>query len=249
MDGANLACLKEKFNPLKSGRGKLVGMTIAKRITKARQDAEMSKSELARVVGVTPSSVTQWESGETKSIEGENLAKIAVATGVDAVWLATGKAAKHKVKMARSDYNVTAAPLYRQVPLISWVQAGTMKDIQVNFEPGEGDRWESPTEKEIGKRGFALVVEGDSMDDGTDRAIPAGWLIFVDPDMGYFPNAYVIAKDVQTQRATFKKLTTDGGRWYLTPLNKQYQAIEIESPDLRIIGVVTEARPPSRKLI
>ncbi len=59
----------------------------------------------------------------------------------------------------------------------------------------------------------------------------------------------MIAKDVQTQKATFKKLTTDGGRWYLTPLNKQYQAIPIDKPELRVIGVVTEVQAPARKLV
>ena len=69
-------------------------MTIGERITKARTDAGLSKSALARAVGVTPSSVSQWESGTTQSVEGANLAKIAEACRVDAVWLATGRASK-----------------------------------------------------------------------------------------------------------------------------------------------------------
>jgi len=86
------------------------------------------------------------------------------------------------------------------------------------------------------------------MDDGTDKGVPEGWLIFVDPDIGPSPGSFVIAKDVATQGTTFKKLVYDGGRWFLKPLNRQYAAIEIDSPDLRVIDVVTEARPPSRKL-
>jgi SOS-response transcriptional repressor LexA len=144
--------------------------------------------------------------------------------------------------------NVRYAPPQRAaVPVISAIQAGRMKEIGYVPELGAGDRFESPEHK-LGARGWAMVVEGDSMDDGTDKGIPAGWLIFVDPDIAPTPNSYVIAKDVATQAATFKKLVYDAGRWYLRPLNRQYQAIEIDSPELRVIGVVTEARPPSRRL-
>lgn len=90
VDG-NLACLKHNFNPLNNLGMKIVVMSIAKRITKARIDAGLKKSQLAKLAGVTPSSVTQWETGETKSIDGRNLVKIAAACGVDAVWLATGQ--------------------------------------------------------------------------------------------------------------------------------------------------------------
>lgn len=145
--------------------------------------------------------------------------------------------------------NVRYAPLARMaVPVISSVQAGKMKEIGYVPEVGDGDRWERPDHK-LGKRGWAMVVEGDSMDDGSDKAVPEGWLIFVDPDVAPTAGKYVIAKDVATQAATFKKLVYDAGRWYLKPLNRQYQAIEIDNPELRVIGVVTEARPPSRKLV
>ena len=123
-----------------------------------------------------------------------------------------------------------------------------MKEIDHVPNVGEGDQWESPEHK-LGPRGWAHIVQGDSMDDGTDKAIPEGWIIFVDPDLAPVAGNFVIAKDVGTQSATFKKLTYDGGRCYLKPLNRQYQAIEIDSPALRVIGVVTEARPPSRRLV
>lgn len=147
-----------------------------------------------------------------------------------------------------ADANVRVPKQFTSVPVISWVQAGNFQDIEIHLHPGEGDRWEAPREKKLGPRSFALLVEGDSMDDGTDAGIPEGHIIFVDPDLAPFPNAYVIAKDVETQRATFKKLTTDAGRWYLMPLNKQYDKIPIDKPELRVIGIVTEAQAPARRL-
>lgn len=52
----------------------------------------------------------------------------------------------------------------------------------------------------------------------------------------------MIAKDVSTQRATFKKLTYDAGRWFLKPLNPAYSTIEIDDPAIRVIGRVIEFR-------
>ena len=234
------------FNGLKSGPFKMADMNIGTRITKARSDAGLSKSQLARAVGVTPSSVTQWESGETKTIEGGNLAKIAVACGVDAVWLATGKGNKSSTHNAGS--NVRAVAHNRPVPVLSWVQAGHMRDIDHVPDPQLGEWPVIEPQFKVGIRAWALLVEGDSMDDGTEKGIPAGWIIVVDPDKAPSPNSYVIAKDTATQQATFKRLVTDGGRWYLKPLNPQYPMVEIDDPALRVIGVVTEARPPSRKL-
>lgn len=141
----------------------------------------------------------------------------------------------------------TARPQNRPVPVISLIRAGTMKEIGDLPHLGEGEVWEAP-DYNLGPRGWAHVVEGDSMDDGSEKAIPEGWIIFVDPDLAPKANSYVIAKDVSNQHATFKKLVYDAGRWFLKPLNKQYQAVEIDSPELRVIGVVTEARAPSRRL-
>lgn len=48
-------------------------------------------SELATIAGVKPPSVSDWRSGKSKTMEGENLLKVAKYLNVDPVWLATGK--------------------------------------------------------------------------------------------------------------------------------------------------------------
>lgn len=73
----------------------VLNVTLAERVKKAREAAGLSKSDLARLCGVSPSAVTQWESGETKTLEGENLATAADALHVSAMWLATGKGEEH----------------------------------------------------------------------------------------------------------------------------------------------------------
>lgn len=134
------------------------------------------------------------------------------------------------------------------VPVISLIKAGAMKTQEYLPDFDEVAKWETPDEK-LGARGWAHIVEGDSMDDGTEKGIPEGWLIFVDPDIEPQHNHFVIAKDVTTQATTFKKLIFVDGKWYLKPLNRHYQPKEIDSPELRVIAVVTETRAPSRKLL
>lgn len=128
----------------------------------------------------------------------------------------------------------------KSVPLISWVKAGSWSAIEDHFYPGEADEWVPTQHKSISKGAFALRVEGDSMTAPSGMSFPEGCKIVIDPERVPKTGDFVVAKDVSTQKATFKKLTTDGNRWYLKPLNPAYQAIEIDDPAMRVIGVAVE---------
>lgn len=146
--------------------------------------------------------------------------------------------------------NVTELDPQRiRVPLISWIQAGEFSDVVDLFHPGEAVQWEDAIKSNPSRHSYALMVEGDSMVSQTGvHSFPPGTVLIVDPERAANAGDFVIAKDVQTQKATFKQLTTDGARWYLKPLNTQYPTIEIDDPALRVIGRVIEAKPPSVKL-
>lgn len=175
----------------------------------------------------------------------------------------TGKLTNGTVDELRRSENHVAEPLAgykldnirpvdgrRPVPLISWVQAGMWTEIQDNFLPGEAESWVAPMHSKPNGHAFALVVDGDSMTSpySGGRSFPEGTVLIVDPDMGYGPGDFVIAKDVLTQQATFKQLTTDGGRWYLKPINPSYATMEIDDPAIRVIGRVCEFQLPGGKL-
>ncbi len=98
-------------NLLKASGFSVLNVTLAERVKKAREAAGLSKSELARLCGVSPSAVTQWESGETKTLEGENLVRAADALRVDALWLATGKGEEHPRLMRLGE--MTSRAVYR----------------------------------------------------------------------------------------------------------------------------------------
>ncbi|MFT4196960.1 MAG: helix-turn-helix transcriptional regulator [Pseudoxanthomonas sp.] len=61
------------------------------RIRTARLLAQLSQARLAQAVGVQRSAVSHWESPSGKRPNVDNLRRIAVATGTQFEWLATGR--------------------------------------------------------------------------------------------------------------------------------------------------------------
>ena len=244
--------------------------TIAERLKHARTaHKDWSQGQLASAAGVAQSTIGNIESG--KRFGRESLYKIARALDVSYEWLldgegemraqaghASGNIASINVRpvagVANTDRanqvgNVSEIKKRAIVPLISWVQAGEFSEVLDIFHPGEAVQWEEAYHSNPSTRAYALLVEGDSMDRGSGSPnFPAGTILIVDPDRASHAGDYVIAKDVATQRATFKQLVTDGARWYLRPLNPVYPTIEIDDPALRVIGRVIEFKPPGGKL-
>ncbi len=65
--------------------------TFGQRLTAARRRADLSQAELARRIGVNPSSINRIESGESKGAKPEHLAALARVLDVSMEWLATGQ--------------------------------------------------------------------------------------------------------------------------------------------------------------
>lgn len=123
------------------------------------------------------------------------------------------------------------------VPVISWVQAGQWSEIIDSHHPGDGEAFVSVPGR-VGKHGFALRVEGDSMmNSGAGDSFPPGITIIVDPDVQAKTGSYVVVRLDNEDQATFKQLIIDGGKRYLKPLNDRYPLMEITAP-ATICGVV-----------
>lgn len=69
---------------------------IGHRIRQARErvDPPLSQASLAREVGVSRVSVSQWEKGEIRNLRHENLLRVAKALGVSVHWLLSGAVAE-----------------------------------------------------------------------------------------------------------------------------------------------------------
>jgi phage repressor protein C with HTH and peptisase S24 domain len=60
------------------------------RLTEAREAKKINKSTFAKMVGVSAPTVTDWENGNTKMIEGANLVKVCSVLDISAEWLLHG---------------------------------------------------------------------------------------------------------------------------------------------------------------
>jgi len=232
--------------------------TLSQRVKFVRKHRDMTQAELSKASGVHQSDISKIERGETLKPTG--LLALARALNCNAHWLDTGDgewaldlkyAQIEKAHLAASD-NTRPSASWGRVPLISEVQAGQWADICDNFNPGQADEWIRPNASKPGKHAFALEVVGESMTSPFVGpgvlTFPEGTTIIVDPDQAADAGHFVVAKDVATQKATFKKLMYDGGRWYLKPLNPDYKIVEIDDPAVRVIGRVIEYIPKGGKL-
>jgi len=66
-------------------------MTSQQRIRLARRHAAMSQTQLAQAVGVQRSAVSHWEAPQGKNPSVQHMREIAMVTGVQFEWLATGR--------------------------------------------------------------------------------------------------------------------------------------------------------------
>lgn len=208
---------------------------LAIRLKATRKELKLTQEQLAERSGVSQSDISKIERRAT--IKPVGVLALARALGCNPYWLESGMGEKSQTG------NVQAVTKRGRVPLISWVAAGKFGEITDMYQPGEAEQWEDVVDNQPGENAFALRVKGESMTSpypGSDT-FPDGTVIIVDPSRSCDAGDYVVAKDVGTQEATFKKLVTDSGRWFLKPLNPSFPTIEIDDPALRVIGKVIES--------
>ena len=85
--------------------------TFGERLTEARDRTGLSKSKLARLVGINKMTVTSLENQTNKSTTPENLFKFADILHCSARWLATGQGDIDGDENDRPSYNVSSEQL------------------------------------------------------------------------------------------------------------------------------------------
>ncbi|MGR3982500.1 LexA family protein [Pseudoalteromonas sp. 1181_04] len=203
---------------------------LNQRIKRLRKLNGYTQKELAKYVGVSHGSISQWES-EITSPKGAQIQPLAKALKVDVMELLQGTGFAS---------NIEAGPeITGTVPLISWVQAGAWKEIEeVNFVSESVSRYR--TTAKVGPNAFAVRVVGDSMTSTSGgRSIPAGSVVIADPDIEPQSGRVVIARLDDSNEATVKELVIDAGRSYLRPFNQTFPTIAING-NCSIIGVVKQ---------
>jgi transcriptional regulator with XRE-family HTH domain len=233
---------------------------FGERVKLRRKELKLSQEKLAKLAGVSQTTIAQIERGRNEA--STRILEIARALGVRAEWLSDERADKFPAKhiSAGADLLVTSQngdliaiaeakvgpnisgknetkpgpELQGKVPLISWDRARTW-DLSMHA-PDEtaAGRWLfCPAEHSAAT--FCLENNTDTMDDGARGSYREGEILFVDPLVPPGPERDVIV-DLPNGRVVFRRLKEDSEGIYLLALNGR--RIERWQDGMRVRGVV-----------
>lgn len=208
----------------------------------------------AILLGKDISQVSQWlnksidfKTGKPRNISARSCRQIEAKLGLPVGWMDTQHAAEAELLFSRSggeskefDVNVRPVPIgVREIPVISAIQAGKLKEISDPYPPGAGFARVFTDDMNLSQWTFALEIEGDSM-------LPVfveGDRVIIDPEMTPNPGEYVAARNSHAE-ATFKRyrprgIDKSGNEIFeLVPLNEDYPTMRSDSEPLQIIGTM-----------
>lgn len=116
--------------------------SLARRLREAREEAGLSQREVARQLGIAPSTVSRWERGEARP-RSDALPRLAEVLGVSVEWLAgEGSGPVH--------------PNWKRIPILGVIRAGSPSYAEEDIVGWVQTLAET-------KADFALIVHGNSM--------------------------------------------------------------------------------------
>lgn len=206
--------------------------TLGDNLKSIRKAKKMTQKELAQKSGVKQSVISDLETGNAKSTG--SILELANALGVTAEELKKGV-------ISTLDNNV--APVSSKlIPVLSWVQAGTMTSVEA-IDPKNINEWLPPLSADDPDGCFYLRVVGVS----NYPTYAEGDYILVNPS---YQVCDLISEDLVVVRsnsdATFKKLVIESDeRKYLQALNPNFQPNIIEFEEgMELVGLVIDAFRP-----
>ena len=202
--------------------------TLGENLKKIRKAKKATQKELAQKSGVKQSVISDLETGNAKSTG--SILELANALGVTAEELKKG------VFDEASLTNVAPVTV-RMAPVLSWVQAGTMTNVEA-VDMSQIEEW-LPLPDGDCEKCFYLKVQGLS----NFPDFQEGDYILVDPTLQFSDmNSGDIIVVRKFDDATFKKLVieTDGSK-YLQALNPEFKPNIIPlDENCRFVGEVVD---------
>lgn len=205
--------------PPARSRRKNAEMEFTANLKRFRERRGLNQAHLAELVGVAQATVQRWESGKREPNHAD-LEKIALHLGVTVAQLFGGDGADHRPAGAE---DLVDFPLLGAVPAGPWNEAVRLSSDTVSVPASEAPR-----------QGYALRVEGDSM----DLVVPEGTRILVDPtDTDLWPTkCYVVMNEYGD--VTFKRYLDNPARLVPCSSNSSHREIQLSSGGFRILGRV-----------
>ncbi|MEG0828071.1 MAG: XRE family transcriptional regulator [Acinetobacter sp.] len=202
--------------------------TLGDNLKKIRKAKKVTQKELAQKSGVKQSVISDLETGNAKSTG--SILELANALGVTAEELKKGVFDENAL--------MNVAPVtVRMAPVLSWVQAGTLTNVQA-VDMSQIEEW-LPLPDGDCENCFYLKVQGLS----NFPDFQEGDYILVDPSLQFSDmNSGDVIVVRRFDDATFKKLVieTDGSK-YLQALNPEFKPNIIPlDEDCRFVGEVID---------
>ncbi len=207
--------------------------TLGENLKKLRKAKKMTQKELAQKSGVKQSVISDLETGNAKSTG--SILELANALGVTAKKIKKGITPDF-------DNNVVSITSNKLIPVLSWVQAGSMTSVE-SINPSDITEWLPPLSSDDPDGCFYLKVVGIS----NFPTYQDGDYILVNPS---FQVCDLLSEDLIVVRnntdATFKKLIIESDeRKYLQALNPNFQPNIIEFEEgMELVGLVIDAFRP-----
>lgn len=202
--------------------------TLGENLKKIRKAKKMTQKELAQKSGVKQSVISDLETGNARSTG--SILELATALGVTAEELKKG--VFDEVSLTNV---VPVVP--RMAPVLSWVQAGTMTNVE-SVDMSQAEEWLPLPEGDCEKC-FYLKVQGLS----NYPEFHEGDYILVDPTLPFCDmNSGDIVVVRKFDDATFKRLVIEpDGTKYLQAINPEFKPNIIPlDQDCEFVGEVVD---------
>lgn len=229
---------------------KLCPMDRHERIAKAIKASGKQKQQIANECGVSGASVSQWISGESKSMKPENLFALAKATGFRAEWLAIGVPPERDGEpdavmigdlspwddSTPLDDDEVELPLYKEVELAAGSGRTTVQEV-----PGRKLRFSYATLRATGVDPAAAVcakLKGNSM----EPLIMDGSTVGIDTATTHITDGEIYALEHDGMLRVKYLYRLPGGGTRLRSFNRaeyedeDYTPEQLAAANIRVIG-------------
>lgn len=199
---------------------------IARILRERREKLGMSQEELALRVGVSSSLITKLERGlqDVTKMRAINLSRL-----LDVLELSPADLGLDKIPGVEVGHRIPRNFLL--APVLGEAVGG---------RPYE---YELPVPKNLHRRSTGVfVVSGDSMDDGTERAIKDGDILLVDLAQTDLRPGKVYVLEIPGDGFTVKEARKLDGEWVLLPWNPRYPPMRPD--EVRVVGEVYNVMRP-----
>lgn len=189
--------------------------TIGQRIRALRRSKKLTQVQLAKIAGVSSPAVTEWEK-DSYQPKAASLEAMANEFGVTTEYILTGRGNPNATKKEQPNV-APVAP--RMAPVLSWVQAGTMTNVE-SVDMSQVEEW-LPIPDGDCEKCFYLKVQGLS----NYPEFHEGDYILVDPTLPFCDmNSGDIVVVRKFDDATFKRLVIEpDGTKYLQAINPEFK--------------------------